>query len=194
MPEITGLLLAAGNGHRFGSGHKLLTPIENRPLILHSADSLSPCDRVIAVIRTGDQTLQQILLAAGIESVVNPQAQAGMSGSLACGIRASWESDAWCILPADMPYVSQATTSLIVAALRDGAPITAPFHQGRRGHPVGFFKAYRYRLSGLQGDQGAKSILVEAFDSVLPVMVDDPGILIDIDIPQDIKPLLHRSI
>jgi molybdenum cofactor cytidylyltransferase len=185
MHEITGLLLAAGSGSRFG-GQKLLARIGETAIIGHSADALSACDRVIAVVRPGDSALEATLASLGIEVVINPLAQRGMAASLACGVGASGTSAGWCILPADMPYVKRDTARLVVDALRAGAEIVAPFHQGRRGHPVGFCKACKDRLLALQGDYGAREILARASDLITPLEVDDPGILIDIDTPQDL--------
>ena len=185
MHEITGLLLAAGSASRFG-GQKLLTTIRDTPLIWHSAAALAPCDRVIAVVRDEDSELKQKLTSIGIEIAVNPKAHLGMASSLAHGVSASNTSDGWCILPADMPFVSKETTRLVVDALRAGAEIAAPFHQGRRGHPVGFCKACKDRLLALEGDFGAREILARASDLITPLEVNDPGILIDIDTPRDL--------
>ena len=102
MPDITGLLLAAGSGRRFG-GNKLLAELKGKPLVLHAATSLSPCDHLIAVVRKEDRALQQILQAADIPFVINPEAEQGMGRSIACGVQASVTSDGWCILPGDMP-------------------------------------------------------------------------------------------
>ncbi|MEN8180049.1 MAG: nucleotidyltransferase family protein [Pseudomonadota bacterium] len=188
MPEVTGLLLAAGKSSRFGS-QKLLHPIQDQPLILHSAASLSACDRVIAVVREEDLTLQQTLQSAGIDFIINQAAEQGMGSSLACGVQASEDSDGWCILPADMPFVDATTTRWIVSHLRHGAQLVAPFFQGRRGHPVGFCRRFRHRLLVLKGDHGARGILTAEPDAIISVEVDDSGILIDIDSPKDL--LMH---
>lgn len=185
MHKITGVLLAAGCSSRFG-GHKLLTEIRGKPLILLSAECLSACDRVIAVIRQEDEPLQVILQEAGIDTVLNLQAAQGMGSSLACAIRASEMSDGWCILPADMPYVDKSTTSQIVRSLRNGVGIAAPFYHRHRGHPVGFAKTFRNDLLALEGDFGAREILAAESESVVAIEVEDPGILIDIDTPQDL--------
>ena len=50
MPEITGVLLAAGHSQRFG-GNKLVAEIDKLALVLHAAASLSPCARLLAVVR-----------------------------------------------------------------------------------------------------------------------------------------------
>ena len=68
MAGITGLLLAAGFSRRFG-GDKLLALIDDQPLIAHSAGSLSPCDRIIAVVRADDQALQAVLKNLHIDYV-----------------------------------------------------------------------------------------------------------------------------
>lgn len=185
MPEIVGLLLAAGEGHRFGS-QKLLHVYRGLPVILHSAASLSPCDRVVAVVRSQDLALHEILRKKGIEYMLNPEAQLGMGNSIAYGVRATEKGRAWCILPADMPWVRQSTTRRIVTKLKDGAPITAPFHQGRRGHPVGFSRTFHNQLLSLTGDSGARDILMMESDQVAHVDVDDPGIFMDIDTPEDL--------
>jgi molybdenum cofactor cytidylyltransferase len=185
MPEITGLLLAAGLSRRFGAP-KLLYDIRGKPLILHSAACLQACDRILAVVRPEDRPLQRCLQQAGIETVINPLADQGMGCSLARGVAASLHSEGWCILPADMPFISPQTGQRVVHALRQGAAIAAPYYLGRRGHPVGFSRVYRERLSTLQGDIGARAILADATRAMLRIRVEDPGIRRDIDTPKDL--------
>ena len=185
MPEITGLLLAAGLSRRFGA-HKLLHEIHGKPLILHSAACLQACDSLLAIVRPDDLPLQAYLLQTGIESVINPLAEQGMGSSLTRGVAASASSDGWCILPADMPFINPMTGQQIVHALRQGAAIAAPYYQERRGHPVGFSRVYRERLLALQGDIGARTILTDEAQAIVKVPVEDPGILRDIDTPQDL--------
>lgn len=65
------------------------------------------------------------------------------------------------------------------------AAIAAPVHAGRRGNPVAFGRVHLQALLALEGDQGARSILKN--NPVNELMVDDPGILRDIDAPSDIQ-------
>lgn len=185
MAEITGLLLAAGMSRRFGD-QKLLADVNGRPMALHSAGALRDCYRVIAVIRASDIELQQILQAAGIETVINKDAELGMGNSIACGVRASPDCDGWCILPADMPGIASETVKRVSDTIRNGAMLTAPYYQGRRGHPVGFSKVLAEDLATLDGDTGARSILNAHPDRLVRIDTEDPGILIDIDTPQDL--------
>jgi len=186
MAEITGVLLAAGCASRFG-GNKLLAEIEYRALILHSMLSLSPCDRIIAVVRTDDEALQSSLHTNGIDCVLNPQPERGMGYSIACAVAASTGSSGWCMLPADMPYISTSTTQQIVNALRAGAAVAAPYYHGRRGHPVAFSHQFHDALSALDGDTGARDILRQYADRVTAIVTEDAGVLVDVDTPADLQ-------
>jgi molybdenum cofactor cytidylyltransferase len=185
MSDITGILLAAGRSHRFGAD-KLCTEIRGRSLILASTDCLRTCDRLLVVVRADNQPLQEILHKAEISMVINPQADLGMASSIACGILASSSSDAWCILPGDMPFIDPRTGDRIVATLRQGASLVAPYYRGHRGHPVGFNRDYRDRLLALEGDTGAREILASESQTIVKISVEDAGILHDIDNPQDL--------
>lgn len=189
MAEITGLLLAAGQGRRFG-GNKLLAHYEHRPLVLHSAATLSSCDRIIAVVRAEDTALQLLLNAAGIETAINPQPERGMGTSIACGVQASNNSDGWCILPADMPNVPLMITDLLIMAMQNGATLTAPYYRGSRGHPVGFGRRFKDALQALDGARGARGILEQHDEKIIRIDTDEIGVLEDID---TVEQLAHRN-
>ena len=59
------------------------------------------------------------------------------------------------------------------------------FIEGQRGHPVGFGIEHRDALLALDGDTGAKSLLMS--QHVTRVDVGDPGILRDVDTPDDLR-------
>ena len=190
MAEITGILLAAGFSSRFGS-NKLLSELDYRPLIAHSAAAMSPCDRVVAVVRNADAVLQSELRMRGIDCVFNTEAGRGIGYSIACAVKATANSSAWCLLPADMPFVSTATTSRIADALRNGSVLAAPFCNGRRGHPVGFASRFREALCALDGDSGARSIINHNAEQLTIIETDDAGVLIDIDTASDLALNAH---
>ena len=64
--------------------------------------------------------------------------------------------------------------------------ICVPTWRGRRGHPVGFGKAYFDALRGLSGDRGARALLEVHADAVVAVPVEDAGILQDVDTREDL--------
>jgi len=186
MAEITGVLLAAGFSSRFGSS-KLLYDIDNQPLIARSAAALSPCDRVIAVVRADDTAVQSALHTLGIDCVINPQPERGIGHSIACAVQATSRSAGWCLLPADMPCIMASTTSKIVDSLGAGAALAAPFYHGQRGHPVAFSHSFADALSTLDGDTGARYIVEQNAGQLISIDTEDAGVLADIDTAMDLK-------
>lgn len=185
MADITGVLLAAGFGSRFGND-KLLYEIEQLPMIVHSMRALVACDRTIAVVRCGDHALHAVLQAHGVDCVFNAEPERGMGSSIACAVKASSQANGWCLLPADMPFVSASTTQRLVDVLRADALLAAPYYRGRRGHPVAFSRAFFDALSGLDGDTGARDIVQSHADRLIRIDIDDAGVLADIDTPEDV--------
>jgi molybdenum cofactor cytidylyltransferase len=183
MAEITGVLLAAGFGTRFDHGstcNKLLCDINGKPIIAHSAAALSPCDRILAVVRD-DTRLLAVLESLGIETLVNPEPERGMGYSIACAVRSTRQDRGWCLLPADMPFVRSTTTAQLLKALRAGALLAAPQHRARRGHPVAFSAHFAEQLCELDGDTGARGIVGRNADVLELISTDDAGVLLDVD-------------
>jgi molybdenum cofactor cytidylyltransferase len=101
-----------------------------------------------------------------------------------CGLRHTAGADGWIIALGDMPYVEADTIAALTAALREGADIVVPIHQGKRGNPVGFSRRHLPALLRLSGDRGARDLLQAL--PVTNVIVDDAGILRDIDTADDL--------
>lgn len=188
MPSaIVGILLAAGRGSRFGSD-KLLHPLaDGTPMAVAAAHNLRPaCDRLIAVLRPGSEVLAGLLAAEDCETVICPDADAGMGHSLALGVRASAGAAGWIVALADMPFILPSSHQSVADGLCSGASLAASEFDGRRGHPVGFAGQWLDQLSALTGDQGGKSILEAHRQELLLCPVADPGVLRDIDRPADL--------
>lgn len=186
----TGLLLAAGRGTRFdplGQQNKLLAPLaDGTPVARAAAHTLlTVLPRVIAVVRPGAEALAHLLNEAGCEVVFAIDAERGMGASLAAGVHASADADGWVVALADMPWILPATVEAVARKLGAGAPIVAPVYEGRRGHPVGFGAVHGEALAALDGDTGARALL--ASPGLTTIAVDDPGVLADIDTPEDLR-------
>lgn len=189
---IVGILLAAGKGERFGGGvgnSKLLSTLpDGLPIALAAARKLQPaCDRLLVVLRPGDTALADLLTADGFAVVICHDADAGMGHSLAAGVSASPEAGAWVVALADMPYIQSISHHAVAARLRAGDSLVATTFRGRRGHPVGFSGRWYGQLSVLTGDQGGKAILQQHPGELNLVAVDDPGVVRDIDRPEDLE-------
>ncbi|GHC71882.1 nucleotidyltransferase family protein [Limoniibacter endophyticus] len=168
----TVVLLAAGKSRRFGEKCKLRTPFMGKPLIRHAAD---------AVVNTG---LPRIAVVSdpAVQALI-PEfrcifSNGLMSQSLKAGIGALGDDDALIML-GDMPFVKSEFLLQIA-----GADTPAAATDGNKVSPPALIKSTLYpRLSALQGDQGAGSLLRE-----LPGLMRfsaGPGELEDIDTGDD---------
>ena len=197
---MVGILLAAGRGERFG-GDKLLAKARmtagggTAGLIDLDGECigvaacrhlLAALPKVVAVVRPADAALAAALGAAGAQIVRCANADDGMGASLACGVTAARDAAGWLVALADMPWVLPSTISRVAAAIAYGAPVAAPFHDGKRGHPVGFSAACYEELSALTGDEGAKTVVAAYVDELAYIDVDDPGTLRDVDTREDL--------
>ncbi len=184
--NIVGILLAAGSGSRFG-GAKLLHRLrDGTPIGVASLRTLMKAlPDVIAVVRTGDRDLSKLLESEGIVVTLCEDAHLGMARSLACAIRASMNAEAWVIALGDMPFVAPATIAAVARQVAHSRRIVVPAYRGERGHPVGFGSRYRAELLGLEGDEGARSVLRRHAQDVEIIDCQDPGMLRDIDTPDD---------
>lgn len=189
-PEYTAILLAAGSGSRFdpmGRSNKLLAPLADGSAVAvaSAASLLAIMPHVLAVVRPGADQLGAELRAIGCDVTICAQADEGMGASLAHAISQTGAAPGWVVALADMPYLKPATIRTLLDALRGGADIAAPVYNGRRGNPVAFGRLHLARLLALSGDVGARGLL-QAYPVKL-VEVDDPGVHLDIDLPQDLQ-------
>ena len=185
------IVLAAGQSTRFGGDrHKLLQPWLGATLLectLHNAvASLLPVvvvttEPLAAVVRQ-HVAARDVVVVPAMDGVSN--SPLGMGFSIAAGVSASPNAPGWLVLPADMPLIQPQTLQLVARQLRKH-PVVFAQHMGRRGHPVGFAAELYSELIALTGDQGAKR-LVSRYPAHA-VVVDDAGVLLDVDTPQDLE-------
>lgn len=186
-----GILLAAGQGRRFdvsGQRHKLLQPLtDGRNMVTISAMTMQQAlSHSIAVVAREASAVQDSLKKLDMLIAVCGDAHLGMSSSLRTGLQhLPSEMDAFIIALADMPFIHVETIQRIAAKLAAGAEIVVPVFAGQRGNPVGFAKKYLPQLCELDGDRGARQLLQHL--PVTELVVDDSGILRDIDRPEDLN-------
>ena len=190
MLHYYAILLAAGSGSRFdpsGEHNKLLQPLADGcgVAVASAASLLAVLPRVLAVVRPDADQLSAELRAIGCDVTTCAHASEGMGASLAHAVAHTGEAAGWIVALADMPYIKPATIKALLDALRDGADIAAPVFNGQRGNPVAFSKVHGAHLKALSGDAGARRLLHDY--PVRLVEVDDPGVQLDIDLPEDLR-------
>jgi molybdenum cofactor cytidylyltransferase len=185
--NIVGLLLAAGSATRFGSDKLRHALPHGVPISVQAARHLrGELPRVLVVVRNRDG--EAAFRAERCETVVCENAAEGMGASLACAARAAGKADGYIVGLADMPFVRPTTIAAVRAALEQGALLAAPYFHARRGHPVGIAGRYYEELISLSGDEGAKRLLATNDAQLVKIPVGDPGVVRDIDRPEDLTP------
>ena len=190
--KIVGLLLAAGSASRFGSDKLRHSLPHGVSIAVQAARHMkAELERVVAVVRPASEELAAALRADGCEVVICENAAEGMGASLACAARAAGEVDGYIVALADMPFVRPSSIAAVRDALAGGAPLVAPYFRARRGHPVGIAGRFAPELVALKGDEGAKNLLAANEQTVKKIPVGDPGVIRDIDRPEDLAPPLR---
>ncbi len=191
MKPVAGLLLAAGSARRFGSDKLLHRLPHGVAIAVQAARHLrAEVDRVVAVVSSRAGELKALLQGEGMEVVVCERADEGMGASLACAAHAAGEQGGYLVALGDMPFIRRSSIAAVRDALAAGAPLAAPYFRTRRGHPVGIAASFYNELLRLEGDEGAKRLLAANEKLLVKVPLGDPGVIRDIDKPEDLMPPL----
>ncbi|HYT18356.1 MAG TPA: NTP transferase domain-containing protein [Thermoplasmata archaeon] len=187
---ISAVVLAAGSSSRMGDTKPLL-PLDGRPLLEHvlSAVRGSQVEDIVVVLGRDAERVRNGVSLDGARSIVNPAYDEGMSTSLRAGIDAADpRADGFLIVLGDQPFVSSATLDMLIER-RSGsrAKIVIPTFERRRGNPVLLDRSLSSEVASIVGDQGCRAIFGNHPDGILEVPVDDPGILIDLDTPEQMS-------
>ena len=113
----------------------------------------------------------------------------GQLDSFLLGWAASDEEAPWVMsCPIDHPYVTRATLEKLIEATGDypEAQMWSPEYCGKGGHPV-IFAASLIPALRLHVHEGARPVVQSLGEKRCRVQVDDPGILSDVDTPEDYR-------
>ena len=189
--QPTVVVLAAGRSSRFGAGHHKLAQTIGESTVLAQtlASAIASHLRTVVVTTAAFVDVARSSVAAR-DVVVLPEVGSdggnllGMGVSIAAGVSARPHAAGWLVLPGDMPLVQPSTLQAVARGLDHHSVVYAQ-HRGRRGHPVGFAAELYSELVALSGDEGARRLLARY--PAFGLELDDPGILVDIDTPNDLE-------
>lgn len=193
-----GIILAAGSSRRFGEDKRLSKMASGRSMLEESVYNASRVlKHLVVVLRFGDgqlaEDLSQHLKNAHKDVQTKcycaPDSARGMAHSLANAIHLVSDWEAAAVFLGDMPYLKEETIKNLIDAYlqhQQDEPIIVPTKNDRQGHPVIFHHVYFSEIEALEGDTGARPILEAHKDKVIEVPVDDTGIFIDVDVPEDL--------
>lgn len=189
---IEGIILAAGLSSRAGL-YKMAVKLGNRHLIEWTVEGmLGICTRIIVVGGYRFERLKPLVsVYPEVRVVNNRNYRLGMFSSVQAGIQYT-TGELIFITPGDCPFIKKTTFQKLIDAAMKGEDLLIPVYNGRRGHPVLINGKFR------------EDLLKEPVDSTLRdfirrkgyhcVMVEDEGILVDIDTPKDIEQTKARHV
>ena len=190
---VAGLILAAGRSTRMGRPKALLTQVfTRRTFVAHliSASHEAGLTTVFVIGQAANVELAAEVDRVGATLLVNDTPERGQLSSILVGLDAAERLDASAILvmPVDVPLVSSTVIAQIVAAAnRSDARIVRATHAGRHGHPVLFKRSVFDEVRSADPSIGARGVVRADPARVLDVEVNDPGVTLDIDTPEDYR-------
>lgn len=192
-PGIVGVVPASGASSRMGRPKGLLR-LDGRTFTHRVVETLTGggCHRVLVVVRTGDKATAGEARAAGAEVLENPEPGDGPLTSLRLALAHLTNDVGWVVwLPLDHPKVRAGT----VRALIDARPpvLALPLYRGERGHPAVFGRAVFTELLDPDLAGGARTVVHRHLDAGTARLVetDDPGVLVDVDTPEEYEALVR---
>ena len=193
------VVLAAGSSRRMGNP-KLLLPYGKSTILETAVDNIlhSSIEHVMIVLGPDPEDIRQALSQKPVRFCHNRDHEKGMLSSVICGIRAlPPDARSVLIFLGDQPGIPPAVINRIIKAYEEELyGIVIPVHAHRRGHPLLVDMKYKKALEQLDLEEGLRSLRHQFPEDVLEVEVAEPGILVDIDTPEDYKntlPERHQS-
>ena len=155
------------------------------------------CAAVIVVLGAHAEEIRAA--AAGPATFVcNPEYTQGMTTSLQCGLRAvPAVCDGVLFTLVDHPAPAPATLDALVGPLDSPEPLVrvpvplvrVPRYGGERGHPIWFARELIGEFLALPAGGAAREVVRRHVDRTEFLDVDDPGVIADIDRPEDYRAL-----
>jgi molybdenum cofactor cytidylyltransferase len=192
------LILAAGASTRLGKPKQLLQ-YQGQSFLRHIADVAiaSPCQPILVVLGAQAKQLRSEVNDLPVMLVENQDWATGISSSIRVGLEALQTQcqslDAALITLCDQPLISvQLIQQLVEQYKLTNQRIIASEYAGIVGVPALFSRALFPDLMRLQGDVGAKRLIYQLINEVVPIAFPDGAI--DIDTAQDYEQFLHLNL
>lgn len=183
--KLGAIVPAAGFSRRMGR-EKVLLPFGGSTVLETVLAKLREAgvEGAVVVLRPGLPDAELLAGDAGAKVVINPHPEAEMLVSIRLGLAAlAGAVDAFFVWPADHPGVATETLEILAGnAGRDAAWI--PVHRGVRGHPALVGAGLVADISRIPAHAGLRQLWRVRADAVREIVVDDPGVIENLDDPE----------
>lgn len=199
--KLSIIMLAAGNSRRFGE-NKLLYEIDKVPMYRRILKELQEAKEILEThipkitctitIVTQYAEIRNYAAEQGMEVLINPHPEDGISSSLKIGLLENRNADAALFTVSDQPWLKSLTiVRLTEKYLSTGQKIACPavMEEGEIciGNPCLFSRAYFPELFKLTGDTGGKRVIKRHMDDTALLFLEEKQELTDVDTKAIIK-------
>lgn len=170
---------------------KALLEYRGRTFLDRAVALLAPhCTQVVVVLGHHAAAIRaRTSLPPNACFVENPDPDRGMLSSLQAGLRALDPVEAVLFTPVDLPAISPEVVGALVREF-EGHLVAIPRHRGRNGHPVLCAAALILEFLDLPETARPSDVIHNHSERTIYIDVDDPGVVADIDRPEDYQRLL----
>ena len=193
------IIPAAGKSSRMGRP-KLSLPLAGKTILEHVIAALHAggCQDVLCVIGPHVAELAPLAEQVGAAVYLLPEETPDMRATVEQGWRwwerrrAMQDEDAWYLVPADHPILDATIITRLETELirQPEKSIVLPTFQGKRGHPALLRWKHVAGMRGLPPDVGLNVYLRQRAGETLEVPVETPGVLLDLDTPEEYQRLV----
>lgn len=186
---ISAIILAAGESKRMGQP-KMLLPWGEGTVISHVVTIFRKAgvDDILVVTGGSREKIEDAISHLDVRTIYNKDfANGEMLSSIQCGVGAlTHQTQATLIGLGDQPQVQEGSVRMVCDAFIEAkSNIIVPSFQMRRGHPWLVARPFWDELLNLKTPQSPRDFLNTHSENIQFVNVDDPGILADLDTPED---------
>lgn len=197
LEMISCIVLSAGYSSRFGSP-KALAKLNNLTVIEQIQNVLiaSNVDEVVVVLGAFAEDIKQSLLKhKKIKVVYNKDYNLGQTSSFKAGLNAvAKPSGGIMLLPVDFPLVKTTTINLLLDQFARQKPLMLiPTYQNKKGHPPVFSGTLIEELAALKDSEGLNTIAHKHANEVRLGPVEDEGILLSFNTPEEFAEVSRRK-
>jgi molybdenum cofactor cytidylyltransferase len=188
---------AAGHSTRMGRP-KLSLPLGDRTVLERVVAALREggVEHILVVIGPDVPELVRLAESASAEVCLLSERTPDMRSTVIHGL--GWLEDRyhprlddwWLLAPGDHPgFGADVVRQLLSAAGRSNKSIAVPIHSGRRGHPTVIAWRHAAGIRALPAGEGINRYLRAHESDTLQLEVPEPGVLLDLDTPEDYQRL-----
>lgn len=190
IEQVYAVILAGGKSARLGQAKQLLE-WQNRTLLEHALINARVVfnDKLLVVLGAEAELIQSTINLAGATVIMNSDWQTGMASSIRAAIQALPNSaKAVMLMLCDQPLITDVQLQSLVSAWQVAPEqvIASEYHQSI-GVPAIFPAGYFDQLLRLEGDKGAKSLLIKHQFNLIKIAM--PEAELDIDTLADFQHL-----